>query len=138
MTAVQHQVRVRCSRDRAFRLFTRKVDAWWPGGHRTLGDSTMSLEPEGLLVERRGDEERVWGQVLTWQEPELLELSWCMGGPPTHVRITFTEDEQGTLVVVDHRPGPTGAESWPPTSARYRAGWTALFAALEEHLTQES
>ena len=50
---VLRQITVACSVEHAFRVFTAKLDLWWPPGHRKFSGSSLALEPpptRGLLA----------------------------------------------------------------------------------------
>lgn len=140
MDAIRKQVRVRCSVEHAFEVFTRRVDDWWPRGHRRFDDSVLRLEGgvEGRLVEvSRSGEEHELGGVLAWEPPHLLRFAWRLGAPPqapTLATIRFTEEGELTLVAVEHVEGPHALPDWTATSALFARGWTHVLAALADQL----
>jgi uncharacterized protein YndB with AHSA1/START domain len=115
--AVRREITVQASPERAFAVFTEQVDTWWPRSHH-VGAAEMAeavIEPRagGRWYERGVDGSRCdWGDVLAWEPPHRLLLSWQIGGDwaldpdPEHaseVEVTFTPDGEGTRVRVEHR-----------------------------------
>lgn len=113
-------VRVAAPREIAFSVFTEEIDGWWRHGKKfRMGEpSVMSLEPRphGKLQEtvRTASGHHVYdlGEVLVWQPPERLVLSWRAvnfgpSDPSTEVEVTFERavgySGEGTLVTVEHR-----------------------------------
>ncbi len=71
---------------------------------------------DGRLVERAVDgTESVWGEVLAWEPPHRLVLTWHPGGDATvasEVEVRFAPDGDGTRVELEHRGWePFGAEA---------------------------
>src|SRR5262245_5441462 len=83
--SVHKSVTVRASQARAFSLFTKGFNTWWPREHK-LGDADLAaavLEPRvgGRWSERVGDgSECVWGSVLAYERPGRVVLSWRLQG----------------------------------------------------------
>ena len=96
--------------DEAFAVFTRQIGAWWPlPTHGAFGADAGGLAFEdGLLVERALDGRTcVWGEVLSWEPPHRIVLSWHPGRGPGHaseVEVRFAAvDGGGTRVELEHR-----------------------------------
>jgi uncharacterized protein YndB with AHSA1/START domain len=104
--------------EKAFRVFTASLDAWWPAEYH-IGQAEMAgavLEPRegGRWYERGVDgSECDWGRVLAWEPPHRLVVTWQINGrwqfdpDPEHaseveVRFTPTGPEQ-TTVELEHR-----------------------------------
>src|SRR4051794_8206613 len=83
--AVRREITVQASPERAFAVFTVQVDTWWPRSHH-VGAAEMAeavIEPRagGRWYERGVDGSRCdWGDVLAWEPPHRLLLSWQIGG----------------------------------------------------------
>lgn len=150
-------VRVAAPRELAFEVFTREIDGWWRHGKKfRVGEpSTMALEPRlgGRLTETvqtpRGP--RVWdlGEVLAWEPPRRLLLSWravnfAPSDPSTEVEVLFERaighSGEGTLVTVEHRgwsavrpDHPVRHGEAPAVFIRQMARWWGdLLSALRE------
>lgn len=109
-------VRVDVPIEVAFRVFTADIDRWWRRGPRFRASGpalgVLMLEPRvgGRLLETWDGEDgpRVaqTGEVLRWEPPELLELSWRLTNfapdEVTTVRVEFRPVEGGTFVTVTH------------------------------------
>ena len=71
--------------DQAFRAFTTSLDRWWPREYH-IGQAEMAeavLEPRegGRWYEKGVDgSECNWGQVLVWEPPHRLVLTWQING----------------------------------------------------------
>lgn len=115
--AVRREVTVNAPPDRAFSVFTERFDAWWPRSHH-IGAAEMRegvLEPRegGRWYERGVDgSECDWGEVLAWDPPHRLVLSWHINCDWTYdpdparaseVEVTFTPTGDGTRVELVHR-----------------------------------
>ena len=104
--------------DEAFRVFTDAFGSWWPAEYH-IGQADMAtaiLEPRegGRWYEQGTDgSECDWGQVLAWEPPHRLVVSWQINGQwqydpdPEHaseIEARFTADGPGqTTVEVEHR-----------------------------------
>ncbi len=96
--------------DETFAVFTRRIGAWWPlPTHGIFGADAGGLAFEdGLLVERAVDGRTcVWGEVLAWDPPHRVVLSWHPGqdaDDASEVEVRFTaSDDGGTRVELEHR-----------------------------------
>jgi uncharacterized protein YndB with AHSA1/START domain len=125
--------------ERAFKVFTERIGAWWPlEMHGVFGDKakTCVMEPRvgGRVYEVSVDgEEASWAEVTAYEPPERIVWSWRPNRDrpaPTEVEITFTPEGGGTRVELMHRGwellGDEGAEArdsydsgWPKTLARF-------------------
>ena len=124
---------VACPVERAFRVFTERMNDWWPfEGHSIFdGDSTVVWEPRvgGRVYERSRDgEEGLWGTIVAWDPPSSFAMTWHPGrGEETaqELAVTFTAESNGTRVDVVH----TGWERAGDADARlasYDTGWDTV------------
>ena len=138
------EVRVRCSIEHAFDVFTQRIDLWWPPAHRRFEASRLYLEPTvgGRFVERSSTgEEFTLGAVLECDPPHRIAYSWYPGAiqEPTHVAIRFTEEGAETRVSVVHSEGQSAlGEHWPQRVELFERGWRHVLAAFSEHLAESS
>jgi uncharacterized protein YndB with AHSA1/START domain len=148
--AVRREVTVHAPPERAFAVFAERFDAWWPRGHH-IGQAEMAeaiIEPRagGRWYERGTDgSECDWGEVLAYDPPHRLTLSWHLNGEwaydpdPAHaseVEVTFTPTGDGTRVELTHR----GFERHGASAGALRdgvsreGGWGGLLKLYSEAL----
>jgi len=140
--ALERTLVVRCSVTHAFDVFSRRIDAWWPTGHRRFDGSTLRLEPRagGRFVERSpSGEEAELGAVVRWEPPGRLTYTWFPGAisGPTLVDVRFVEDGDATRVEVTHHEGEAGlGEHWASRAAMFERGWGAVLPAFARFLEE--
>lgn len=131
-----------CPVERAFDVFTRHVDLWWPRGHRRTREAAMVLEPVlgGRLLELSpGGEEWVIGRLTRFARSEALAFDWFPGSPaaPTAVDIAFAATSAGTEIRIVHRALSEGAiAAWPDKVALFARGWDTVLPALKQHIEE--
>lgn len=124
---------VACPAEHAFRVFTERMNDWWPfEGHSIFdGDATVVWEPRigGRVYERSADgEEGLWGTITAWDPPRSFAMTWHPGrGEETaqELAVTFTAEGNGTRVDVVH----TGWDRAGDAAARmasYDTGWDTV------------
>ena len=114
--SVKKQLVVETSVERAFRVFTDKIDRWWPREHH-IGKTPMVraiIEPwpggRWYSVHEDGSQADT-GKVLVWEPPRRLVLSWQLTASWTYdpsfvteVEVNFTaEAPNRTRVDFEHR-----------------------------------
>jgi uncharacterized protein YndB with AHSA1/START domain len=116
LSPITRSIVVRAPRQRAFDVFTTGCNEWWPREHH-LGDAELEaavMEPRegGRWYERTVDgRECDWGEVLAWEPPERVLLSWDINArwqadktSRTEVEVRFiVEDPETTRVELEHR-----------------------------------
>ncbi len=108
-TPIVRAARVQRSVADAFRIFTDEIGAWWPlPSHGLYGDRAGGVAfRDGRLIEYATDgTETVWGEVLAWEPPDRLVVTWHPGrdaSDGSEVEVRFEADGAGTRVVVEHR-----------------------------------
>lgn len=107
---------VETDQERAFKIFTGKIDSWWPRTHH-IGSTPMTelvLEPHanGRWFSRHEDGSEVnIGYVLTWSPYGLLVLIWQVNGNFQHdpdiiseIEVQFiAEGPRKTRVKFEHK-----------------------------------
>jgi hypothetical protein len=138
---------VGCPADRAFDLWTRRIDTWWPSDHSVSGrpDILVVLESGvgGRIFERTPDgDEHDWGQVTVWEPPDRLGYLWHLGrdaGDATEVDVRFLPRGAGrSRIEIEHRGWDRlggDADLW---QSRNRAGWETLLPHLLDATEQET
>ena len=129
---IAKSITVRRGIDAAFRIWTEKVDLWWPKDHKISSDPNTQIFFEGQVggrfYERTSNgTEYDWGRVTIWEPPYRLAYTWNRGSTverPTRVEVQFTAIEQNrTRVDVEHRGPEYVGEVWSKSSPRYKAAW---------------
>jgi uncharacterized protein YndB with AHSA1/START domain len=140
MTPVRREITVDTTPERAFAFFTERFDSWWPRSH-SIGAAELEeavIEPRacGRWYERGVDgSECVWGEVLAWDPPRRLVLSWRIGGDwklgtgeASEIEVRFTPAGAATRVELEHRHferhGATGDALREAVAGE--GGWTGL------------
>ena len=115
---VRRNIMVGVSQARAFEVFTAKFNSWWPGTHHIaavpMAEAVIEPRRGGRWFERSTDgSECVWGQVLVWEPPARLVLSWHLSGEfkleadsarASEVEVRFVpEGAAQTRVELEHR-----------------------------------
>jgi uncharacterized protein YndB with AHSA1/START domain len=137
---VRKTVVVKQPPDRAFDLFTARMNDWWPhaalpGAAPTAAAGTVVLEPgtHGRVYRRVADQTvEVWGEVRVWEPPHRLVLTWQAvpgAGNPTEIEIQFTPQGEGTRVDLEHRGWDQLGAQASPRRAQYESGWDDAFTA---------
>lgn len=67
--------------DQAFKIFTAKLDSWWPKEYTWAGEvlETIKIESKknGRCFERGPhDFELDWGRVIVWEPPTKIIFTW--------------------------------------------------------------
>jgi uncharacterized protein YndB with AHSA1/START domain len=137
---VVRSVRVACSQERAFQVFTEGIDTWWPLQTHSTGEDraeSVRIEPRvgGRIVETmRGGETSEWGTVLAWEPFDRLTIEWRVNPekPATEIEITFTREGDRTVVRLEHRYWERHGEKAAEERAGYNAGWERVLAAFRD------
>ena len=113
---IRRTVLVAASPERSFATFVERMHVWWnPAGHLLkLPVTAMVVEPfEGGRWYEKGDDGVVadWGQVLVWDPPKRLVLSW--GPPPgfskgggddfSELEVNFVPEGETTRINLEQR-----------------------------------
>ena len=126
---------VDCPSERAFEVWTSRIDQWWPADHTVSGeaDATVVLEPRsgGRIFERTAaGTEHEWGEVTVWDPPSRLGYLWHLRrdrADATQVEITFIDrGDATTRVEIEHHGWEAlGAEAEDWRDRNY-GGWATL------------
>ena len=129
---------LQCQPDRAFAIFTERASEWWPSAVRHTPDprSEIRMLAEGRFWERAADGHEVeLGRVVVWEPPQRIVLDFYPGTDerhPTEVVVSFSEENGGTRVVVEHSPKPESRELWTTRAPTFERSWMQVMAALGE------
>jgi hypothetical protein len=119
--------------EEAFDLFTAKLASWWPLATHSIAehdavDVRFEAHVGGRVVEiTRDGTECSWADVLAWDPPHRVALSWHPNPQPvaaTIVDVRFSTVDGGTPVDLEHRAfEELGDADGPATRAGYDEGW---------------
>jgi hypothetical protein len=117
--------------EQSFALFANHMGDWWPLGELgvfTDVDSTVAFEGD-LLVERAGDKESTWGEVIQWEPPLVVATTWHPGSNVaggTDIRVSFdAADGDSTTVTLVH-DGWARVDDPEASSAEYAKTWPGV------------
>ena len=121
----------------AWATFTSDLGSWWPVMKHSIGEEKvaevlMEGHAGGRVFERwASGEEYVWAEVVEWDEPNKLVLSWHPNVErprPTEIEIHFDPDPAGTKVTLEHRGWETLGDDALEARASYETGWPPVLA----------
>jgi uncharacterized protein YndB with AHSA1/START domain len=137
---VRKTIRVNAPQARAFEVFTARFSSWWPKAHH-IGAAEMKdaiIEPRkgGRWYEKGVDgSECDWGEVLAWEPPSKVVLSWRLNGQfkideavESELEVRFIADGSATRVELEHRITAADAEQIR-AAVDSPQGWSGLLAA---------
>lgn len=143
-TAVRIEVSVAVPVDRAFAVFVEQIGSWWPPTHQIgsgeLADVVIEPKQGGRWYERAHDgTECDWGEVLTWDQPHRVVLSWAItpawqpapSDQASRIDVRFTSNgPDSTHVVLEHSELDRHGDSWESMREAVAgpSGWTAILA----------
>ncbi|HEY7411733.1 MAG TPA: SRPBCC domain-containing protein [Vicinamibacteria bacterium] len=119
----------------AFDLFTAGIDRWWPRSAYSISEArtarcVLECFAGGAVYEVRDDGARfAWGQVLAFERPRRLLLSWHPGRPPEQaqeVEVRFHEEGEGTRVSLEHRGWERLGVEAAGVREGYQGGWQTV------------
>ena len=145
---INASVTVRRSPEDAFRVFTQDMGSWWP--LQAFSMAQDAYEDRGVKVEtivfEEGEGGRVyevmsdgtegtWATILAWDPPRSFVLAWkpnLTDNPPTELEITFTPDDDGTRVDLEHRGWERLGDQAGEARQSYSEGWQHVLAGYAE------
>jgi uncharacterized protein YndB with AHSA1/START domain len=116
----------------AWRTFTEELGSWWPVMKHSIGEARVTevlVEggAGGRIFERWDDgTEYVWADVVEWDEPSKLTLSWHPnreGDRVTEIDVRFEAEGDGTRVTLEHRGWETLGDVAAEARESYETGW---------------
>lgn len=139
LAPIRKTITVHVPPKRAFDVFTKEMNRWWPAEYTAFPREAIVIEPEpGGRWFERGTEgsEGTNGKVLDWRAPERVLLAWQIDGQwkydpdlVTELEVRFASDGNGgTHVVLEHRDLDRLGDLAEPTHAMMDGdeGWGAL------------
>jgi uncharacterized protein YndB with AHSA1/START domain len=131
---VTKEIRVDAAPETAFAVFVERIGEWWPLEHYSVfgADATVAFEGD-RIVERLGEQETVWGEVLAFELGGRVRFTWHPGrdDEPTEVEVTFAADGDGTTVVLEHSGWEKCTGDRRAARTGYDRGWDEVLAAYK-------
>ncbi len=137
---IQKSIEVSLGVEDAFRVWTEKMDLWWPKhGHTRSGTTATTLVMErwagGRLFERTDQgQEFEWGTVVVWEPPERLVYTWFLGADetrPTEIEVRFAaEGLETTRILVEQRMLRLEPSHWDRRAPGFRRAWDEVLHAF--------
>jgi uncharacterized protein YndB with AHSA1/START domain len=145
MTTIRKQLTVEAPLERAFRVFTANMGAWWPKDHHigaaALKDCVIEPKVNGRWYELSEDGTACeWGKVLAWDPPRRLLLAWQLNAgfkydPAllTEVEVTFTVlGPKLTRVDFEHRDLERFGEAADRLRGDMDKGWGQILESYRQ------
>ena len=138
---VRKSIVVAVTPERAFAVFTQRMDAWWPfQGHSMFEERSRGVEFEprvgGMVNEISADGERsAWGRLLAWNPPDSFRMTWHPGrdeATAQELDVRFVAVDGGTRVEIEHRGWEKLLENRRATRDNYDQGWGAVLGAFAD------
>ena len=148
---VRQSTVVRSDVNHTFEVFVRTIGTWWPvqpfsAGKDRVRDVTIEPRAGGRVYETWQDGTTVtWGELLAWEPPERLVMTWTFTPAPTEVELTFKALGPAlTRVCVEHRGWEALSEEQLAkdcalpgggySGGAYVTGWAYILARLASAL----
>jgi uncharacterized protein YndB with AHSA1/START domain len=145
---IEKIIRVPCTPDTAFAIFTRDITKWWPLGVNSVsamdgkparavklelkeGDSLTEIAHDGTVHH--------WGSVKVFQPGEHLQLAWHIGTPEenaTLVDVHFSPAGSGTEVKLTHTHWERMGDGAADARESYNKGWVGVFEEAYKNAAQ--
>ena len=143
---VRKTIAVQAPVEKAFAVFTDGIATWWPLHVHSVGAGRGTGAPEsavfeggvgGRVFERWSDGTEIdWGEVLVWEPPRRIVLTWHPGyadtSIATEIEVRFRADGSGTRVDVEHRGWERLGERGPRARDSYDSGWDTVLGRYTE------
>ena len=141
---IRKTVVVECALETAFATFTAGLGRWWPVSTHSRGEGRVQT---AILEERTGGRlyevwddgsEHQWGEVLVWEPPHRLVLSWQPNPKrpsPTEVEVRFAAEGSATRVELEHRGWDRLAAEAVDVQGSYERGWDEVLGAYRAALS---
>jgi uncharacterized protein YndB with AHSA1/START domain len=133
-------IEVPCSQTRAFEVFVKEMDSWWPLAKRSVSaihgkvPKSLRIEPKqgGKIVEIGHDgTEHLWGTITSFDPPDFLSMDFHIGMPADSaslVEVRFTAvGTQRTQVVLTQSNWEAFGEKAAMMRGGYGSGWVIIF-----------
>jgi uncharacterized protein YndB with AHSA1/START domain len=129
-TSIQKEIVVEAPVERAFRVFTERLDAIKPREHNLLAvdiaETVLEPRPGGAIYDRGVDgSECRWARVLAFEPPHRLVFSWDIG-PTWQIETDPDRTSEVELRFVAETPERTRVELEHRNLERHGDGWEGV------------
>ena len=150
---VNREITVDAPVERAFEVFAEHFDTWWPRSHKIGGadlrEAVLERKTGGRWYELGVDgSECEWGEVLAYDPPRRLVLTWRIGpdwqyhaDQASEIEVNFTPQGEHTHVTLEHRHlerHGEGAAQLRDVIATSDGGWEGLLRLYRDALVSRS
>ena len=145
---IRRSTLVRSDAGHTFRVFTEQLASWWPlvpfsVGRERVRDVTLEPRSGGRVYETWDDGTTYeWGEILQWQPPSGLTMTWRATGTPTCVELRFralgarlTEvqlEHRGWEALTDRELGEDCALPGGYLGGSFAQGWSAILGRFRD------
>jgi uncharacterized protein YndB with AHSA1/START domain len=143
---VRRSITIAAPPQHVFDVFVNRLDLWWPRTHHIGKTSAFQAKLEPKLGGRWyevGDDgtECDWGQVLVWEPPRRLVLTWDINAQWQHdpsianeVEVLFQQQGTATRVELEHRKIERYGDQAQAMHAVFSSdsGWSGILQRLLE------
>lgn len=140
IAAVRKSVRVKASVERAFEIFTARLNDWWPANHgigeKPIAKDFLECRLGGRWIElSESGKETVVATVIGWEPPTRLVLQWQVNehwkpdpSMRSEVDVRFIADGPSATIVdlVHHKFETMGAAAGTSMRKDVDGGWPGL------------
>jgi DNA-binding transcriptional ArsR family regulator len=136
---VRKSIYVAVPPERAFVLFTERMDACWPfQGHSIFGARASTVEFERRVAGRMHEvsldgECGRWGQLLAWDPPRAFRMTWHPGlerATAQELHVRFIPVHGGTRVEIEQDGFEQLAEQGQSARHGYDQDWADVLASF--------
>lgn len=145
MISIKKELTVEAPLDRAFRVFTANMGAWWPKSCQTgkapIEDCVIEPKVNGRWYEVDEDGSTCeWGKVLAWDPPRRLLLAWQLDQDfqydpalVTEVEVRFTTlGPKRTRVEFEHRHLERFGDAAERLREEMGTGWSEILQSYAQ------
>ena len=133
--AVKRTIHVNVPIEKAFKVFTERMAAWWPATHHIAKEAFTEIivepRPGGRWYERDAKGNACeWGQVVVWEPPRKLVTTWQLQ-PDFKYNPDPSLASEVALEFIAEGPEATRVELEHRRLERHGAGWQELRKAVD-------
>jgi hypothetical protein len=148
MDPIKKELVVEASQETSFKVFTEKIDYWWPKelhvGKAPLRESILEAKPAGRWYSTHEDGSQVTiGYIITWDPYGHLVLAWQINGNfvydpdlVSEIEVNFiVEGPTRTRVQLEHRDLDK-LQGGTKVIEEMDQGWSYILSRYQQLFTQ--